>query len=190
MCPFVATLHPGTVRIVLTRGLVIFQSQQQTTIETPRSYDAVFLLDERRLTQETLSHASPSISAFVWSTRAVGTLASHPVATILESGCPSLSLPDALCGSKSRLFVTGDRSAIIGSPEIELLPARRCRPTAFSKRRYVFKTVKANYSNGTCTTMQANCLLKSEIEKTKQKPKQPLKLFSGLILISFFPFAL
>jgi len=29
-------------------------------------------------------------------------------------------------------------------------------------------------------------LLKWEIEKTKQKPKQPLKLFSGLILISFF----
>ena len=48
------------------------------------------------------------------------------------------------------------------------------------------KTVKANYSNGTCTTMQANCLLESKIEKTKQKPKQPLKLFSGLILISFF----
>ena len=58
---------------------------------------------------------------------------------IIESDCPSLGLPDALCGSKSRLLVTGDRSVIIGSPEIELLPARRCRPTVFSNGRYVFK---------------------------------------------------
>ena len=156
--PFVATLHPGTVRIVLTRGLVIFQSQQQTTIETPRSMTRSFSLTND-VTGNAFACEPLDFGVREWSTRAVGMLASHPVATILESDCPSLGLPDALCGSKSRLFVTGDRSVIIGSPEIELLPARRCRPTVFSKL---------------------------EIEKTKQKPKQPLKLFSGLILISFF----